>query len=95
MFEHTQLLYQQRPGILGTRGSGIAEPRVVSLIIPIDTFFVRVGLNRIVRPIGEVISEQTDFPAPQGLRTLVAFSSEANLLHSLRRLMPHEAQHIS
>ena len=95
MFEHTQQLYQQRSGILRTRGSGTAKPRVVSLIIPFDPFFVRMGLSRIVRQIGETISEQTDFPAPQGFRTLVAFSSDANLLHSLRRLMPNEAKYIS
>ena len=95
LFENTQALYWQRSALLHSHCCRAAKPRVVSLILPFDPFFVRMGLGHIVRHIGEQISEQTDLPAPQIFGKLVAFSSEANLLHSLRRLTPNKTLYIS
>ena len=53
------------------------------MVLPYDLFFFRLGLSGIVRQIGIQLSEHLDLPAPQAVRTLVAFSSEAHLLHFL------------
>ena len=95
VFANTTQLYQQRDEMLSHCNHGRTKPRIISMVLPYDPFFVRMGLSSIVRQIGIQLSEHLDLPAPQGVRTLVAFSSEANLLHVLRRLTPNRAQYIS
>ena len=74
VFANATQLYQQRDVMLSHCNHCRTKPRIISMVLPYDPFFVRMGLSGIVRQIGIQLSKHLDLLAPQSMRTLVVFS---------------------